>query len=416
MHSRAPSPSREVKGIVPFVFSIRCEDKIQTMGAVENPFVPGTATEPPHLAGREEQQNLISETLRLITKPLVKGKLERSPLAPIKIVGPRGAGKTTLLGVAGVEAQQLGIHVVNIARLRNLNPDSDIINGLLDGMDIREHALLWLNAFYQFSLSIFTARRKHYEKRTITRVLQQLLRRKPVLLLLDEAMHYDVASLGDLLQACQQMIMQKRPLAVMMAGTPALDGRLDQAEATFVKRCQQMYINQLSDEAVRDALRKPFLDNGVKQVSDEALDLMASWTDNYPYFVQLAGREVWKAMRKAERNEVDLALAQGAETAMQEERQGYYHGVYVKIGNTGVLAYASQVVAIVEAADPPLISEQVITELAAAHDDMSEERAREVFNLLLDNSLIWFMKEGKVGAAIPSFFQYVKDHQKPNKD
>ena len=385
------------------------------MGTVENPFVPGTATEPPHLAGREEQRDIISETLRLIAKPLVGGCLERSPLTPIKIVGPRGAGKTTLLGMAEVEARQQGIHVVNIARLRNLNPDSDIINGLLDGMDIREHALLWLNAFYQFSLSIFTARRKHYEKRTITRVLQQLLRRKPVLLLLDEAMHYDVASLGDLLQACQQMIMQKRPLAVMMAGTPALDGRLHQADASFINRCQQMYINQLSDEAVRDALRKPLLDNGVAPVAEEAIDLMASWTDNYPYFVQLAGRTVWRAMRKDKRNEVDLALAQGAEAAMQEERQGYYHSVYEKIADADALDYASQIVAIVEGADPPLPPEEVAAELAATNDGMSSEEARKIFNLLLDNSLVWFTNDAEVRAAIPSFFQYFKARRKRKK-
>ena len=387
------------------------------MGTVENPFVPGTALEPPHLAGREEQRKVISKTLRLIAKPLVGGCLERSPLAPIKIVGPRGAGKTTLLGVAGVEARQQGIHVVDIARLRDLNPDSDIINGLLDGMDIREHALLWLNAFYQFSLSIFTARRKHYEKRTIARVLQQLLRRKPVLLLLDEAMHYDVASLGDLLQACQQMLMQKRPLAVMIAGTPALDGRLHQADASFINRCKSMYIHQLSDEAVRDAMRKPLLDNGVK-VADEALDLMASWTDNYPYFVQLAGEAVWEAMQDADRKDIDLALAQGAEAAMQKERQIYYHSVYEKIAgaDADALAYASQVVAIVEGAASPFTSEKVVDKLAAANNGMSSQEARKIFNLLLDNSLIWFADEGKVRAAIPSFFQYFKARQEENKD
>ena len=48
------------------------------MGIIENPFAPGPATEPPHLAGREEQRELISETL-------VDGRLERSPLAPIKM-------------------------------------------------------------------------------------------------------------------------------------------------------------------------------------------------------------------------------------------------------------------------------------------------------------------------------------------
>ena len=370
------------------------------MGTIENPFAPGTATEPPHLAGREEQRKIISKTLRLIAKPLVGGCLERSPLAPIKIVGPRGAGKTTLLGVAGVEAQQLGIHVMNIARLRNLNPDSDIINGLFDGMHLRERVPLWLGGLARL---------------TFARILRARLRRHPVLLSLDEAMHYDAASLGDLLQACQQMIMQKRPLAVMMAGTPALDGKLNKAEASFINRCQSMYIHQLSDEAVRDALRKPLLDRDVAPVADEALDLMAGWTDNYPYFVQLAGRVVWRAMRKAKLNEVDLALAQGAEAAMQKERQTYYHGVYEKIAGVDALDYASQVVAIVEDADPPLPPEEVAAELAAANDGMSSEEARKIFNLLLDNSLVWFADDAKVQPAIPSFFQYFKDRRKRKK-
>ena len=388
------------------------------MGTVENPFVPGTATEPPHLAGREEQRDIISETLRLIAKPLVDGCLERSPLTPIKIVGPRGVGKTTLLHLAGAEARRLGIHVVKNVQLTHLEPNSEIISGLLDGMDIREHASLWLGSFFEGRAAIgpasVSAKRKYYEKQTLTRVLRARLRRRPVLLLLDEAMHYKVAILGDLLQTCQLMIGEKHPLAVMMAGTPALDGKLDQADASFINRCQSMYIHQLSDEAVRDALRKPLLDNGVK-VADEALDLMASWTDNYPYFVQLAGREVWKAMRKAKRNEVDLALAQDGEAAMHKERQIYYHSVYEKIANADALANASQVVAIVEAADSPLTPEEVMDELAVANDGMSEEKAREIFNLLLDNSLVWLWEDGMVRAAIPSFFQYFKARYKRKK-
>ncbi len=384
------------------------------MGTIENPFVPGTALEPPHLAGREEQRDIISETLRIIINPLVDGRLERSPLTPIKIVGPRGAGKTTLLGMAETEARRQDIHVVDIARLPNLDPSGRIISGLLEGMDLRERIPFELGRFVQFGLAIFTAKRKHYEQQTLERVLQARLHRHPVLLSLDEVMHYDVASLGTLLQECQRMLKQKLPLAVMIAGTPALDGKLDQAKATFVQRYQEMYIHRLSDEAVRDALRKPLLDNGVK-VTDEALDLMASWTDNYPYFVQLAGRTVWRAMRKAKRNEVDLALAQSAEAAMQEERQGYYHSVYEKIADADALDYASQVVAIVEDADPPLPPEEVAAELAATNDGMSSEEARKIFNLLLDNSLVWFTNDAKVRAAIPSFFQYFKVRRKRKK-
>ena len=386
------------------------------MGTSKNPFAPGTATEPPHLAGRQEQRELISEALQQITEPLVAGRLEESPPRPIKIVGPRGAGKTSLLGLAEAEARRQGIHVVDSAVMLHLDPSSEIISGLLEGMDLRERSLLWLSGFYELGLSIFTARRKHYEQQTIKRVLRARLRRHPVLLSLDEAMHYDAKSFGRLLQACQQMIKQKRPLAVMMAGTPALDGRLHQIDATFINRCQSMYIHQLSDEAVRDALRKPLLDRGVAPVADEALDLMASWTDNYPYFVQLAGRVVWRAMRKAKLNEVNLDLAQGAEAAMQKERQTYYHGVYEKIADADALDYASQVVAIVEASDLPFTSEKVIAKLVGANDGMSTKKARKIFNLLLDNSLIWFTDDAKVQPAIPSFFQYFKARQERNKD
>ena len=382
------------------------------MGTIENPFAPGTATEPPYLAGREEQRRIISDALRLIVKPRVDGRLEQAPPTPIKIVGPRGVGKTTLLALAETEARQQGIHVVENAELPHLDPSSEIISGLLEGMDFRERSLLWLSGFFKGGVAGFFVERKHYEKQTFARVLRARLRRHPVLLSLDEAMHYDVESLGTLLQACQQMIKQKRSLAVIMAGTPALEVRLKQADATFIRRCQPMYINQLSDEAVRDALRKPLLDNGAAAVSDEALDLMASWTDNYPFFVQLAGREVWEAMRNAKRNEVDLALAQKAEAAMQGRRQIYYQDVYEDIRDARALAYASQVVAIVEAADTSLPPEIVVAELAAANDGMSEEKANEVFNLLLDNSLVWSADKRRVHPAILSFFSYFKQEYK----
>ena len=388
------------------------------MGTINNPFAPGPSTKPPHVAGREEQLDLISRALQLIVEPLAEGKLEHSPPRPIKIIGPRGAGKTTLLNLAGAEAQRQGIHVIkNIPQ-----PDEDsrslIINGLKKGMDWRERFPLALSRFSKirggFGPASASAERDQ-QKQTLVEVLQARLHRHPVLLLLDEAMHYDVAFFGTLLQACQMMIGEQHPLAVIMAGTPALDGRLQQVNATFINRCKSMYIHQLSDEAVRDALRKPLLDNGVK-VADEALDLMASWTDNYPYFVQLAGEVVWEAMRKAKRKEVDLALAQQAEAAMQKERQGYYHDVFEDIAKVAPLDYASQVVAFVEAADTPLSPEEVREDLAAANDGMSEEKAREVFNLLLDNSLVWFTNDAKVRAAIPSFFQYFKARRKRKKN
>ena len=390
------------------------------MEIIENPFAPGPATMPPHVAGREEQRELISETLRLITKPLVDGRLERSPLAPIKIVGPRGVGKTILLSVAETEARQQGIHVVDIAQLPHLDPNGYFISSVLEGIGLRGWVSLWLGSHSKSDALADPAsaseQQRHCERQVLAKVLRARLRRDPVLLSLDEVMHYDVASLEILLQECQRMIGEGLPLAVMMAGTPALDEKLEQIDAACSNFCQQVYINQISDEAVRDALRKPLLDNGVAPVADEAIDLMASWADNYPYFVQLAGEAVWEAMREAKRNEVDLALAQGAEEALLERLQHHHFLDYDRIGWLGALKHANQVVAIVEAADPPFTPERVVAELTAANGGMSEEQASEIFNLLLDNSLIWFADDGKVKAAHPSFFQYFKARQEANKD
>ena len=64
-----------------------------------NPFAAGPATEPAYLAGRDQELQTISRALNRITEARDEktGILEMTPLAPIKIVGPRGVGKTTLL-------------------------------------------------------------------------------------------------------------------------------------------------------------------------------------------------------------------------------------------------------------------------------------------------------------------------------
>ena len=80
---------------------------------------------------------------------MVDGSLEHSPLAPIKIIGPRGAGKTTLLHLAGAAARRQGIHVIVNARLRSLAPGSAIGRRLRDGMDWRERIPLELSRLFK---------------------------------------------------------------------------------------------------------------------------------------------------------------------------------------------------------------------------------------------------------------------------
>ena len=243
------------------------------------------------------------------------------------------------------------------------------------------------------------------KRETYVKILEALLRKKPVLLLLDEAVHYDEKLLAMVLQENQQFISKKSPLAMIIAGTPALDRHLGKLDATFINRTKDIYINQLSDEAAREALREPFKKRKVK-VDEKALDLMASWTNNYPYFIQTAGSTVWEAMEEAGSSGVDLLLTQEAEPAMQQERDSYYDKVYENIDQAELLDQAAQMVNIIESADKALVKEQVRQRLGE-EANLDDRQAREVFDKLLDLGLIWLLG-GKVAPALPSFFSYIK--------
>ncbi len=375
-----------------------------------NPFRPGTGFVPKYLAGREPEQALLKETLDAICGerdgrygPLIDGAPQ-----PLKIIGARGVGKTALLTWAEREIEPKKADVVRLAD----PPDGDSEKGLsiflnqladIPGFD-------WKQAEAQVSKYFHLARNwepgqpplKNFE-----RVLQERLRLRPLMLLLDEAMHYDRKMLKTILQKSQILMSREWPLALVLAGTPALNVHLDDVDATFINRARNIYINALKPTATREALGRPFLDRGV-MVSDEALELMASWTDDYPYFIQIVGSEVWKAKKGAAK--VDVDLVQSVEQAVQEQRDDFYESIYRKIDKAQLLEHAMKVVTIIEAEPNPMPPKQVRTRMAEG-TDLTTSDAYEIFSQLLDMGLFWTVGR-RVQAAIPSFFTYFKEEYK----
>ena len=243
--------------------------------------------------------------------------------------------------------------------------------------------------------------------RKFDRILKMRLRFRPLLLLLDEAMHYDAEVLSQVLQQSQILTSERWPLALVIAGSPALEAHLDNMNAAFIDRAKGIYINCLEPAATRAALSKPFANRGVK-VMDEALELMMSWTGNNPYFIQIVGNEVWEAKNFADCSEVDLAVVRRAEQAVQEQCNGFYRKTYRKIRNAKLLEHASKAVAAIEAAPKLLKPEQVCTCIAEG-TGLDADDPLDVYNRLLDAGLYWELSDGRVHEAIPSFFNYFKE-------
>ena len=378
-----------------------------------NPFRPGTGFAPKYLAGREPEQTLLKGALDAICGerdgrygPLIDGAPR-----PLKIVGPRGAGKTSLLTWAEREIEPKKADVVRLAD----PPDGDSEKGL--SIFLRKLADIpgfdWKQAEAQVSKYFHLARNwqpgqpplKNFEG-----VLQERLRLRPLMLLMDEVMHFDPKILKTILQQSQVLMDREWPLALVLAGTPALEAHLQEVDATFINRAKSIRINGLEPAATREALSKPFAARGVA-VTDGALDLMVSWTDDYPYFTQIVGSTVWEAQKKAGCAEVDVALVRSVEQAVHEERNDFYGSIYHMIDKAGLLKHAMKAVAAIEAEPEPLMPGQV-RDCMAEGTRLKHEGALKIYNQLLDAGLFWEIKDLEVQAAIPSFFNYFKQKYK----
>ncbi|QWC85082.1 ATP-binding protein [Nocardioidaceae bacterium] len=116
-----------------------------------------------------------------------------------------------------------------------------------------------------------------------------------IMLTLDEvhagAAREEVAQLATVVQ---HAFREDRPVAFAAAGLPAAVQDLLTADvSTFLRRARRFVLAPLSEVAARDALRLPIRDAG-REVSEEALALMAEATLGYPYLIQVVGDRAWR--------------------------------------------------------------------------------------------------------------------------
>ena len=378
--------------------------------SLSNPFTPGTGTEPPHMAGRDPEHKLLKEAMAAITGPRQSecGPLRDGPPPILKIVGPRGVGKTALLTWTGRKADALKVDSKRLAYFPSSQAEEKLSSFLSKMADIpgfdrkhvsdRECKLIKEAQDWEYDQPLI----KDFEE-----IMKTRLRFRPLMLLMDEVMHYDLEVLGKMLHHSQVLIDEGWPLAVVLAGIPTLDAHLEKVDARFVYRTKDIYINRLDPAATRAAVSRPFTDRDVS-VTDDALELMVSWTDNYSYFTQVVGDEAWDAKEKAGCAEIDVALVQGVEQEVWRKRLSIYGSIYSRLDNSDeLLEQARKVVATIEAAPEALTLEQVCACMAEG-TDLDAKGAMDVYNQLLHAGLLWTAGDRKVHAALPSFFDYFK--------
>ena len=378
----------------------------------KNPFAPGTGTLPEHVVGRQSGFELLEEALYSIEPSEIQkdGRLERTSIAPIVLTGPCGAGKTLMLDRMQQQAQEMGIHVARLAHAKDLSPGDAMKNLLHEMAGDADDELLRLLQSSKFAA---VGTDKGMSWRDVARMyeyaLKTRLRQGPLVLMMDDAHRYQLDIMGFMLGFAHNRITRRHPLVMLLAGSPDLRSYMTNLGTGFYATSEDIYINLLATEESKDALSKPFTDRGI-EVEPEALEMMWGMTDNYPFFVQLVGSEIWKSLSQDGNRRVDAALVEQSQAGVIHKRSDFYSLLYEEMSAEELTSYALQAAETINRQEEAKAERGAIeNDLRRKNKDLDAKKARRIVDRLQWLGFIWEGDEDQMEAGIPSFFTYLQE-------
>ncbi len=297
-----------------------------------NPFVPGRGSLPPHIGGRDKEQQALGRMLAYL-------EAGRSAPRDIVLIGPRGNGKTVLLGWF-----EQTIHAQASVDVVWLTPST------IDNMDALGTALAPPRRFRDLlpkNLSLsFGLGKLGWELGGRVHSLAQLLaarcRSRPLVLLLDEA-HTLEKAIGQPLLNISQLVSREAPFLLVLAGTPGLWEHLNTFDASFWDRCESIGVDRLSAGASADVLVKPM----APEIAFEegALRRVVGIGGGYPFFLQLWGEVLWNRVREVGASVIDAGVVAGALPVFESRRRAFYQIRCAELNRRGAMPAAQALAA-----------------------------------------------------------------------
>lgn len=298
------------------------------MDPIRNPYSPGAGTAPPELAGRDD----LRERIRIALERIRLGRPAKSAM----LIGLRGVGKTVLLERIRQDAEAAGIKTLRAEAPEDrslpavLAPELrktllQLSNSAKAG-DLAKRALRALAGFAS-ALKVtfqdiqvgfdFEPERGLADNGDLESDLQQLLEacgeaaqseQTAIAMFLDELQYVPEEQLAALITALHRVAQRGLPVTVVAAGLPPLPGQMGEAKSYAERLFEFAEIGPLSREDAIRAVRLPAQQEGA-DFGDDALELLLTETQGYPYFLQEWGKHSWEVADQPPIDRDDVALA-----------------------------------------------------------------------------------------------------------
>ena len=366
-----------------------------------NPFTPGFGVEPPYLAGRETEQTILTKLLHRATD-LGKGE-------SIIMYGPRGTGKTVLLNWFEAECDKVGAVTINATPAGDLESTTDLPRLVLPESS-------WPNEITAGVAGVLSMTWNNPDTGARGKLADHLIdacRRRPRVLLLDEAHTLDPKTCRSLLTLTQK-VAHKGPFLLVMAGTPGLHPFLMSVGATFVERSKKLGIGRLSEQAATEAISVPLQQDAIS-IEPQALSRVVEDAQHYPYFLQLWGSALWDAVVKNNASRLTDRDVEQAMPAIAADRELFYKSRYNLLREDKPLLTAAYAVASAFRGETKLASDEIPEIIERCLPDTltdradREEAAKHLSRELNKIDFVWEPTAvDEVEPGIPSFMTYVQ--------
>lgn len=372
-----------------------------------NPFRPGTASIPPHLAGRDEILNIVNTTLAS------HGNNFGSFLA---LYGARGQGKTSLLETMTRSAAMAGWPTVSVEVssgepfLRPLLAKLQSIEGLPRKLSAKLAATgaAWSEQEQELDLKVYrrTARRAARQLpiaepfiETVTDLVRhQSSRASGLCITIDEVQNTEPAELTPIGPLVQQLSkMPDQTIMIGLAGLPSMQQHLTKA-FTYSERWMFRDLDNLSVSDAAAALAIPAAEAG-RAFTAEAVHRAAQISAGYPFAVQLIGFSAWNASENS--NEITLEHVQAANAQFRNELE---HGLYRQRWESCSPLERGFLAAAAHHADSPVPIRAIAKRLGRQIEQLDTPRAR-----LIESGSLMYTIAGTVEEAIPGLFDYIRE-------